>query len=74
MIPNGGFAFFDVHLTERERHKPYVPVGTIEKTFDDVGVNDASEWASVVPCNGEVESHGVYLRFMVEVGSEVVVA
>ena len=37
VIPNGGIAFFDVHLTERERHKPYVPVGTIEKTFDHVG-------------------------------------
>ena len=58
VLPDRCFAFFDVHLAQRERHESDVPVGAIDDALDDVSMNDAGEGAAVVPCDGELKSHG----------------
>jgi hypothetical protein len=58
VLPDRSLAIFDVHLAQRERHESDVPVGAIDDALDDMSMNDAGEGAPVVPCDGELKSHG----------------
>jgi hypothetical protein len=47
-----------VHLAQGERHESDVPVRSIGDALNDMSMNDAGKGAAVVPCDGELKSHG----------------
>src|SRR4029079_6657676 len=57
-FPHRSFAFFHVHLIERERGERHIPVTTVAQTGDDRFMGVARERAAVVETHGERAGHG----------------